>query len=141
MINQEETNFRWRDKKNNKRSSWCKKCHSEYESGKWKNSIERRFKKTETQKNRTLRNEKFIWDILSSSKCMDCGNDNPVVLEFDHLDPNVKFKNISDMKSQAYSIKTIQKEIDKCDVVCANCHRIRTAKQFNYYYKISNPPV
>lgn len=71
------------------------------------------------------RSRKYIKDYLSTHPCVDCGNDNVIVLEFDHV-RDTKLYNISDMVQKAYSITTIQKEIDKCDVRCANCHRIAT---------------
>lgn len=66
----------------------------------------------------------LLLEIKSSNGCADCGEDNPIVLDFDHL--HDKKYNISRMVHEGFSWKAIQKEIDKCDVVCANCHRIRT---------------
>jgi hypothetical protein len=55
--------------------------------------------------------------------CADCGyNKDPVALDFDHLD-NKKY-NIAHMRH--HSIELIIEEMEKCEVVCANCHRIRT---------------
>jgi len=56
--------------------------------------------------------------------CLDCGVKDTRVLEFDHRNPNAKSFTIS---SQHYrrSTGTFQRELDKCDVVCANCHHIR----------------
>ena len=59
---------------------------------------------------------------------MDCGEDNPLVLDFDHV-AGKKVMNISDMSRTCYSRETIMKEIDKCEVRCSNCHRIVTAKR------------
>ena len=50
-----------------------------------------------------------------------------IALEFHHTDPNEKDFHISDMASSGYSWLTIMKEIDKCEILCANCHR-----QLNY---------
>tara|TARA_R110001583_G_scaffold71475_1_gene201301 strand:- start:2776 stop:3186 length:411 start_codon:yes stop_codon:yes gene_type:complete len=71
------------------------------------------------------RNKIFIDNIKESSPCVDCGESNPIVLEFDHV-RGVKKENVSDMVRQSYCLKTIQEEIDKCEVRCANCHRIVT---------------
>lgn len=74
----------------------------------------------------------YVYDILTSSNgCKDCGEKDPIVLEFDHKDPKTKSFNIGD--SYGKSIDSIKEEILKCDIVCANCHRKRTAKMFNYY--------
>lgn len=66
----------------------------------------------------------FIKDHLLEHPCVDCGNSNIAVLEFDHL--RDKKYGISRMYRDGMAITRIQEEIDKCDVVCANCHRIRT---------------
>lgn len=76
------------------------------------------------------RNKQFIDNYLSTHSCVDCGNSNIVVLEFDHITNNKKL-DISRMRSQSYSLKAIQEEINKCEVRCANCHRIVTYNRRN----------
>lgn len=75
---------------------------------------------------------------FSENPCVDCGETNPIVLEFDHRDREEKKYNISEMIAKGSSIKSIKEEINKCDVRCANCHKIRTAKQFNWYNCLNN---
>ena len=63
---------------------------------------------------------------LKSKPCMDCGNTFPsCVMDFDHRNPEDKKYNVSQMVCR-YSWTKILEEIAKCDLVCANCHRIRT---------------
>lgn len=62
---------------------------------------------------------------------MDCGISDWRVLEFAHRDRKSKRLNIAD--ATKYSLKTAKEEIAKCDIVCANCHNIRTIEQRNYY--------
>lgn len=58
--------------------------------------------------------------------CADCGYaDHPAALEFDHLPGMVKSFNIGE-KVGTYSLSRIMEELEKCEVVCANCHAIRT---------------
>lgn len=68
--------------------------------------------------------KKKISAIKESSGCTDCGIQNPVLLDFDHL--RDKKYNISRMVHDGFSWAAIKKEIEKCQVVCSNCHRIRT---------------
>lgn len=77
-------------------------------------------------------NIKYVALYLLSHPCVDCGEKNPIVLDFDHENVNDKMYNISDMITKGHSTLSIQKEIDKCYVRCSNCHRIKTAKQFNW---------
>jgi hypothetical protein len=63
-------------------------------------------------------------EIKEASGCVDCGESNHIVLDFDHI-KNKKY-NISRMIHDGFSWAAIKKEIAKCEVVCANCHRIRT---------------
>lgn len=62
-------------------------------------------------------------DSLKAGGCVDCGNKNLTVLEFDHL--RDKTRNIGDMRGVCWAV--IDAEVAKCEVVCANCHSIRTA--------------
>ena len=61
--------------------------------------------------------------------CCDCGLKSEYydVYDFHHVDPDNKEKEISDIMNRAW--KTIQAEIEKCIMLCANCHRIRHAKE------------
>jgi len=64
---------------------------------------------------------------------MDCGEDDPIVLEFDHLPEFEKKFNISHaISGSTRSWRLIKSEIDKCEVVCSNCHKRRTARRGNY---------
>lgn len=57
-------------------------------------------------------------------ECVCCGfNKFESALEFHHLDPKEKEINISEAYARNHSFKKIQKELDKCALVCANCHR------------------
>ena len=71
------------------------------------------------------RNKEYVKAHLEKSPCIDCGISDIRVLEFDHV-RGVKHKNISDLSKHGASIKKLQEEIDKCEVRCANCHRIKT---------------
>lgn len=68
--------------------------------------------------------KKRLAEIKIASGCVDCGINNHIVLDFDHI--NDKKYNVSQMVHDGFSWKAILKEIAKCQVVCANCHRLRT---------------
>ncbi len=74
-----------------------------------------------------------LFDFLSTKKCIDCEESDPVVLEFDHIDPNGKFKSISTMRSGHYSWASVSREMIKCEIRCANCHRRRTNRQIKKF--------
>ena len=83
-----------------------------------------RKKKENAAKHRLLkreRNRKFILEYKTNRCCEKCGEEHPVCLDFHHIGDNKEF-NISDMVLRCYGIERIQKEIDKCMVVCKNCH-------------------
>ena len=67
---------------------------------------------------------RYLVDFFGENPCADCGETDPVVLEFDHIGAktfNVG-KGLHDRNWQS-----VLDEIEKCEVVCANCHRRRTA--------------
>lgn len=58
-----------------------------------------------------------------SLKCEKCGESDPVCLDFHHRDPTQKEIGISDAVNSKWTLERLKKEIEKCIVVCANCHR------------------
>jgi hypothetical protein len=111
------------------KQSWCKNCRKEYDKvyhkKRWKSG-----KKKEQQEVRQNINREFIFRFLLRNPCVDCGENDPVVLEFDHLKD--KIKNVSEM-ARHFSIDKLREEIEKCEVRCANCHRRKTAYDFNWW--------
>ena len=78
-----------------------------------------------------IKASQYCYDILKKNGCIDCGENDPIVLEFDHV--RDKTCAVSTLLRYGYSLSKIQLEIDKCVVRCANCHRRKTAKDFNWY--------
>ncbi len=78
------------------------------------------------------RREWLIDQKVSRMACMDCDKkverDNTFVFDFDHRDPEQKTKAISQMLHQ-WTTDRLLHEMDKCDLICANCHRVRTNAQ------------
>lgn len=73
-------------------------------------------------------NKRMIRDIKAATPCSDCNVFYPYyVMDFDHIDPSKKFKQVSSM--HAYSSKLVLEEIAKCELVCRNCHAVRTYKR------------
>lgn len=94
--------------------------------------IIKREKKKAARKKRKLLCQEIVKDLLQKSSCKDCKTNDWEVLEFDHVIPETKYKSITDILKYG-SITLLQREIDKCDIVCANCHRKRTIKMFNHW--------
>ena len=95
----------------------CADCRGVF--GKYRE--DRRAKWQEKNKDRI---ELFI--EAKNQPCMDCGNRyHPVAMDFDHV-RGEKYKEITLMIAGGSSMERIKEEIAKCDIVCSNCHRIRT---------------
>jgi hypothetical protein len=67
--------------------------------------------------------QRFISGYLETHHCVDCGESDPIVLTFDH-NGNKKM-NVADMVTQGYSVRSVEQEVNKCEVVCFNCHMRR----------------
>ena len=115
----------------------CRIC-SNNQSKEYYHDNSKKHKETvkERNKKKILENRQLLRDYLNVHPCIVCGEPDPIVLEFDHRDDAVKKYVVSVMVGVGYSWKTIMKEIDKCDVRCANCHRRRTAEQQGWYKDI-----
>ena len=90
---------------NGKLRSECKECHKGY------------------VKNKYQERKGVIGEVKASIGCAKCGDTRSYVLDFHHRDPSIKDANIARMTSNKNKLEDIQKEIDKCVVLCSNCHR------------------
>lgn len=84
-------------------------------------------------KDKNIKRRKVLLEFVNSLKtkpCMDCGQRYPsYVMDFDHREPKLKISTISKIIRDMWSKDRILSEIEKCDLICANCHRIRTHKK------------
>lgn len=83
------------------------------------------------RKKQIARNREYLRAILDGCSCMDCGYSNWIALELDHRDPSLKYDAVTRMVNDGTTLERIKQEVDKCDIVCANCHTIRTAQRAN----------
>jgi len=86
-------------------------------------------KRATINKRKTMDNlTKHILTYLQGHPCIDCGESDPLVLDFDHVRGNKK-TGVCTLVSNAVGWSQILREIRKCDVRCANCHRRKTARE------------
>lgn len=109
----------------------CKECKKLYNITYYSVNKDRH-KETRAESRQRIRDENTakMVELLRNSECMDCGNSDIRVLEFDHLGD--KSFTIGG-RFQSMSWDRVLTEIEKCDIVCANCHKIRTAERANNY--------
>lgn len=117
------------------RQNNCRPCNIEINKRWYRDHPEARPERMDGYaKRRRRKNEERILEYLRAHPCVDCGERDPVVLEFDHL--RDKIANVSAMHGSPWW--KILAEIAKCEVVCANCHRRRTmARIGGFRYLVS----
>ena len=123
-----EIDFAWKNKAKNKLNSWCKSCQSDYAQEHYKLNTQYYRDKAKISNEAQIAKNKAYMNAKKNVPCTDCGNHYPLyVMDFDHL--NSKEFNISHGLTLGH--ERLKREIDKCEVVCSNCHRIRTHERRN----------
>lgn len=74
----------------------------------------------------------FIYAYFATHPCVNCGESDPIVLTFDHVHGD-KRDNVADMVRDGLGVESIKAEIEKCEVVCFNCHSLRTQERTSAY--------
>lgn len=97
--------FNWRSKEKGTRRAECKFCHSNYMKIKYQEKRE------------------IVQELKSHCSCAKCGDKRGYLLEYHHSDQTKKESEISRMISNNYQLDRVYDEIEKCVVLCANCHR------------------
>ena len=111
----------------------CKQCQREGQNKYYRRdeSYKQRVKAAAAKALREKRQK--LRAVLDERHCVQCGEADPVVLDFDHIDPTTKLTEIGTMFRRGYSWDKIEAEIAKCQVLCSNCHRRKTAKEFGWH--------
>lgn len=134
LVNKEEEEFFFYQKKN-KYHSACKACERKY----CKEHYYKNQKKYIEKAKRWRQKERInVLEYLKLHPCVDCGILDIRVLQFDHL--KNKVKSIANLIGRI-SKEKLWEEIAKCEVRCANCHIMKTSKDFNWYKYSENARV
>lgn len=112
--------FPFKNKEKNVRHSACKECWKEIRKKSYNKD-----KKITRDRNKRNKNKNVEWyrEYKSNLKCNRCPENHIAYLEFHHSDSEKKEFNVLTLIRSTYSIKKILIEIEKCEVLCANCHR------------------
>jgi hypothetical protein len=127
----EESNFNWKIR-DIKLQCHCKDCSRKYVRNHYQNNIDYYIAKAKKRSNLIrITAYAYLGPYLLSHPCVDCGETDILVLEFDHRDRKMKEEEISHIIANGGNLDKITREIEKCDVRCSNCHRRKTAKEDN----------
>lgn len=125
----DEENTRWRARTNGSKFRECRACsrarykrnaayHTTY-MRKWRAENTEHHHRTWSE----LRKKKKAWlDEHKRHNPCKCGESHPACLDFHHRDPSEKEGNLSEAIAR-WSMKKLQSEVAKCDIICSNCHR------------------
>lgn len=113
---------------NDGRQDVCRGCNRQVSRDYYARNREKHLHAVQLRKQRARRvTAERLFEYLSAHPCVDCGESDVRLLEFDHL--RDKAANIARLVGDAAAWDRILAEIAKCDVVCCNCHRRRTAER------------
>ena len=122
------------------RAKHCRPCRREYDREHYsKKTRKQKDRKHELRKIRSHKNRIKLYNYSLNNPCSECNENRVPCLQLDHLEGEKKINCVSDMMESSWG--TIQKEIDKCRVLCANCHSVDTAKQRGYYKFMENSNI
>lgn len=112
------------------KKSYCKPCQLQYQKDWYKNNADRERKKRYLEKRKRNEEIKGFLDNEKSKPCSDCKiSYHPFVMDYDHVDPKKKKMMISQAVRRGATLESVKRELEKCELVCANCHRMRTLRQ------------
>jgi hypothetical protein len=110
------------------------KCPIERKEYKQKHHQRTKVKKRMQQNKLKDKRQIFVLEEMQKrgGKCAKCGFSDIRALDWHHLDPDEKVNSISEMIRDRVSMDKLQVELDKCELICANCHRIEEQRLGNW---------
>jgi hypothetical protein len=122
-VAKEESDFH---KSRTRPQHWCKACRKEYDAEYWRRTRERRIRMRKSR-----RRDLVAWSrtLKEGVPCADCGGVyHPAAMQWDHGHRADKLDDVSNLVRRGFSREAIAAEVSKCELVCANCHAVRTFK-------------
>jgi hypothetical protein len=104
------------------RQWWCRDCFPAYYA---ERRAHHRARTNALKARRVAEAQAYVMEVLRRRACADCGQADAIVLEFDHVGP--KRADVATLVRRGVRLSVLDAEIEQCEVVCANCHRRRTA--------------
>jgi hypothetical protein len=121
QLEKDESEFHRNKRYKNGYSYVCNSCKKEYQADWYKRHHSEQYARINNTKQKIADYVKYLKE---TTPCADCGNFYPYyVMDFDHVRGNKKF-NLAHAKLHGFN--KVKLELEKCEIVCANCHRIRT---------------
>jgi hypothetical protein len=127
------TEFNWKFKALGIRHDTCRECMKWFAKRYFKGSAHDEHLRNVKERKKAARifAREYVWNYLTTHPCEQCGESDPRVLEFHHV--GEKEKTISHMVGEGYAVERIQQELDKCQVLCSNCHRKLTMDERGWW--------
>jgi len=135
------TEFPRRGRDSGRLQTWCKECFAAYKAERHKRNHDSEMKRI--RRNQAVyvgANRARLSEYLRMHPCVDCGEVDTVVLEFDHV-RGQKMYDVSRMVANGFGWEKIEEEIAKCEVRCANCHRRVTHSRRQVQRGIAEPVI
>lgn len=105
----------------------CRECNKARSKSYYLNNHDKHRKAVRARSRRvSAENRQRVGDYLYTHPCVDCGANDIRILDFDHLEKDKKSYDISRLLRAGTAWLTIQREIEKCEVRCRNCHTLKT---------------
>lgn len=102
---------------------WCDYHRKEYDAQRYQTKRNLRIRQSKEQRKRT---KEWMDELKAEMPCADCNEIfHPICMDWDHLPGSVKLDGIANLVAKGHR-KQAEAEITKCELVCANCHRLRT---------------
>jgi|SRR5687767_4324495 len=131
----EDDQFNWKFKSLGVRHKTCRDCMHGFNKRYFDGDARERHLQQVNERKQEARQfaRDYVYAYLLTHPCTKCGESDVRVLEFHHRDKSEKDMAIAAMVSGGFSIARIQAEIEKCDFLCANCHRKITVEERGWF--------
>lgn len=132
--------FYYKNRAQGLRQPYCKACKALYNAQWYGKNREKQLADVKRTKKQRSAAALALVASAKDNPCTDCGERlPPCAMDFDHV-RGEKVANISKMVNEGPSLSRLQEELDKCELVCSNCHRIRTLRRGQRWGKTKGAP-